>query len=208
MHTPTPNTEAPLDSTPTRRAFLTQGAASLGLLYLSSLTPELIAQAHQHAKSTPPAATTGNTFRFFTAQQAATYEAFAEQIIPSDETPGAKEAHVVHFTDYALSEIEPQNQKDFAAALIVLDTQARKTVADASSFASLTSAQQIEVMKALEKGNDFGLLRGYALTGFLCDPADGGNKDEIGWKLIGFEDKFYYQPPFGYYDAHADEVKS
>ena len=60
----------------------------------------------------------------------------------------------------------------------------------------------------MEKGGDFGILRSYAVVGFLCDPADGGNKDTVGWKLIGFEDKFYYQPPFGYYDAHADEVKS
>jgi hypothetical protein len=28
----------------------------------------------------------------------------------------------------------------------------------------------------------------------------GGNRDEVGWKLIGFEDKFHFEPPFGYYD--------
>ena len=208
MHIPVGNLEVSLDSTSTRRVFLVQGAASLGLLCLTSLTPELIAQAHQHAKAAPPATATGNSFRFFTAQQAADYEAFASQIIPSDETPGAKEANVVHFTDYALSEIEPQNQNDFAAALVALNSQAKKTAPASSSFAALDSSQQVEVMKAMEKGNDFAILRGYTLAGFLCDPADGGNKDEVGWKLIGFEDKFYYQPPFGYYDALADEAKS
>ena len=28
-------------------------------------------------------------------------------------------------------------------------------------------------------------------------------KIKIGWKLLGFEDQFYYAPPFGYYDAQA-----
>ena len=37
--------------------------------------------------------------------------------------------------------------------------------------------------------------------GSSANPSDGGNKDEIGWKLIGFEDQSYYAPPFGYYDA-------
>lgn len=37
----------------TRRIFLTQAAASLGLFYLSGLTPEILAQAHEHAKSAP-----------------------------------------------------------------------------------------------------------------------------------------------------------
>jgi gluconate 2-dehydrogenase gamma chain len=191
----------------TRRKFLAQAAASLGLLYLSGLTPEVVAQAHQHAKTTPRNLD-GQPFRFFTAQQAADYEAFASQIIPTDETPGAKEANVVRFVDFALSEIEPQNKQDFANALKALDEQAKKTAPQAASFAALSSAQQVEAMKAIEKSNDFGTLKYYTLVGFFGDPADGGNKDEIGWKLIGFEDKYYYAPPFGYYDAQAAKEKA
>lgn len=37
---------------------------------------------------------------FFTPQQAADCAAFAEQIIPTDDTPGAKEANVVCFVDF------------------------------------------------------------------------------------------------------------
>jgi gluconate 2-dehydrogenase gamma chain len=191
----------------TRRTFLSQAVGSLGLLYLSSLTPDVIAQAHQHAKLTARDLGAG-AYRFFAPQQAADFAAFAEQIVPSDETPGAKEANVVRFVDYALSAIEPQNKKDFAAALQALDAQAKKTVPQAVSFAALTSAQQIEAMKAMEKSDAFGILRGYTLVGFLGDPADGGNKDGVGWKLIGFEDKFYYAPPFGYYDAQAAKEKA
>jgi gluconate 2-dehydrogenase gamma chain len=191
----------------TRRTFLAQAAASLGLLYLSGMTPEVIAQAHAHAK-TAPRNLDGQPLRFFTAQQAADYEAFASQIIPTDETPGAKEANVVRFVDFALSEIEPQKKQEFANALKALNEQAKKTAPQAASFAALTSAQQTEAMRAIENSGDFGTLKVYALIGFFGDPADGGNKDEVGWKLIGFENKFYYAPPFGYYDAQAAKEKA
>jgi hypothetical protein len=182
-----------------RRTFLSQAAASLGLLYVTGITPELFAQAHEHAKAAP-GNLDGQPFRFFTPQQAADYEAFAGQVFPTDDTPGAKEANVVRFVDFALSEIEPQNKENFANALKVLGEQAKRTNPEAKSFAALASAQQIEAMKALEKTDEFGTLRFYTIVGFLGDPADGGNKDQIGWKLIGFKDDFYYAPPFGYYD--------
>jgi gluconate 2-dehydrogenase gamma chain len=191
----------------TRRTFLGQAAASLGILYLSGLTPELMAQAHEHAKSAP-LNLDGRPFRFFTPLQAADYEAFASHIFPTDETPGAKEANVVRFVDFALSEIEPQNKQDFSNALEALNVQAKKIAPGAASFAALTSGQQVEAMKALENGHDFEMLRFYAVVGFLGDPADGGNKDQVGWKLIGLEDKFYYAPPFGYYDAQLMKEKA
>jgi hypothetical protein len=31
-------------------------------------------------------------------------------------------------------------------------------------------------------------------------PKYGGNHDKAGWKLLGFEDRHVWQPPFGYYD--------
>lgn len=196
-----------MDNSTTRRSFLLQAGGSLGILWLSSLTPELIAQAHAHVRTAAQAINTGS-LRFFTPQQAADFDAFSAQIIPTDDTPGAREANVVGFADFALSEIQLDKKVDFANALKALGTQAAKTAPGTTSFAALTSAQQIDAMKAMEKTPEFGLLRAFTLIGFLSDPADGGNKGKVGWNLIGFEDKFYYQPPFGYYDARAAEVKS
>jgi hypothetical protein len=31
-------------------------------------------------------------------------------------------------------------------------------------------------------------------------PSYGGNRDGVGWKLIGFEDSHVFYPPFGHYD--------
>ena len=188
-----------MDTDQTRRMFLGQAGASLGLLCLSALTPDLLAQARDHAQAA------GNSkakaYRFFRAQQAAEFDAFSAQIIPTDDTPGAREANVVHFTDYVLSTIDRDQQAPVKDAFKALQEQVAKTVPGAVSFAVLTPALQIEVMKAMENTPAFGILRGFTLTGFFCDPAMGGNKDKVGWKLIGFEDQFLYKPPFGYYDA-------
>ena len=35
----------------------------------------------------------------------------------------------------------------------------------------------------------------------------GGNYDKVGWKLIGFQDDFYFKPPFGYYDREYKETQ-
>src|SRR5271167_5260394 len=156
---------AALDTDQTRRIFLGQAGASLGLLWLSALTPDLLAQAHAHAAEAGKSGT--KTYRFFSPQQAAEFDAFSAQIIPSDDTPGAREANVVHFTDYVLSTIDADQQAQVKDAFKALHDQVAKTVPGASSFAALTSAQQIEVMKAMEKTEAFGVLRGFTLTGFL-----------------------------------------
>lgn len=211
----------------TRRTFLSQGAGALGLLFLSSLTPELIAQAHKHAQSSANAAEP-HAFKFLTQQEAADFDAFAAQIIPSDGTPGAREAGAVYFVDYVLTNINPEQQKDFRGAMGRLHNAAIQAQPGVASFAALPSEKQIEVMTRMEKppGADaagpnpfadpvhnggspdtqaFGLLRATVITGTFCDPSLGGNRDQIGWKLIKFDNQAYWAPPFGYYDAHAEE---
>ena len=97
-----------LDTNQTRRLFLGQAGASFGLLCLGSLTPDLLAKAHAYAQSAH--ADGAKPYRFFTPQQAAEFDAFSAQIIPTDDTPGAREANVVHFTDYLLSTIDSDQQ--------------------------------------------------------------------------------------------------
>src|SRR5579872_7219318 len=61
-------------------------ASSLGLL---ALWPEILA-AQEHARHA--AATPGTAFTYFDPATAAEIEAIAAQIIPTDETPGARES--------------------------------------------------------------------------------------------------------------------
>jgi gluconate 2-dehydrogenase gamma chain len=196
-----------LDTELTRRAFLWRTGASLGMLYVGALTPELLAQAHAHAKSMLPATAATGPLRFFTAEQAADFDAFSAQIIPTDDTPGAREANVVHCVDFLLSAFDTDQQSDMSQALLALNEQAAKTVAGTTSFARLSSAQQLDTMRAMEKTRSFGILRNYTLIAFFGDPELGGNKNEVGWKLIDFDSRFFWQPPFGYYDGHAGQEK-
>lgn len=208
----------------TRRKFLSQSAGALGLLFLDSLTPQLIAQATQHARAAASAGT--HTFKFLTQQEAADLDAFAAQIIPSsDGTPGAREAGAVYFADYVLSTINSEQQPDFRSALKELHLAAAK-VQPGAPFASLPIEKQLAVMKAMDKQPDsgdanssvaaetgagnkaaeaFSGLRTVVLMGTFCDPSLQGNRLKIGWNLIGFNDQAYWAPPFGYYDAHAED---
>ena len=69
------------------------------------------------------------------------------------------------------------------------------------SIAALQPAQQIRLLQSIEKTDFFELVRTHTVLAFFGNPSYGGNRDQIGWKLIGFEDRFQFEPPFGYYDA-------
>jgi gluconate 2-dehydrogenase gamma chain len=61
-----------------------------------------IAQAMEHAHASGQVGTSGKT-SFLTASEAADIDAVAARIVPTDDTPGAREAGVVYFIDRALA---------------------------------------------------------------------------------------------------------
>ena len=181
-----------------RRLFVTQSCAGLGSAWLLSSMPEIIAaQEHAHlaAQSNAPV-----KFGFFTRDQAAEVEAVAAQIIPTDETPGAREARVIYFIDRALMTFASGEREVLLKGLKQLQSQARKKFKAVKKFSDLSSEQQIVVLKTIEKSLFFESVRTLTIVGMFANPEYGGNHDQIGWKLIGFEDKFFFEPPFGFYD--------
>src|SRR5262249_14254554 len=118
----------------------------------------------------------------------------------SDDSPGAREAGVVYFIDRALATFFAQLAGDYRAQLAAFQAACRERHPDAASFSALTSEQQIEHLKAVDQTPFFNTTRLLTLLGNLSLPASGGNRNKIGWKLIGFEDKHVFHPPFGYYD--------
>lgn len=140
---------------------------------------------------------------FFTPQQASEVEAVAAQIIPSDGTPGAREAGVIYFIDRALSTFDKDRQSLYVKGIQRLRSRERKLAPQAEKFSDLSHDQQIKLLKQIEKTAFFEQVRVHTVMGFLANPEYGGNHDLIGWKAIGFEDRFLYKPPFGYYDAEG-----
>lgn len=186
-----------------RRLFLLRSFSGLCAAWLGSRLPAILA-AQEHARraaqsETPP------TFDFFTPEQAAEMEAVAAQMIPTDDTPGAREAGVIYFMDRALMTFERDKQGVYTQGLTDLNARARELAPGVSGFSGLTARQQVELLRAIEKTEFFELVRIHTVAGFLSSPERGGNRDKVGWKLIGFEDQFVFEPPFGFYDRKSDD---
>jgi gluconate 2-dehydrogenase subunit 3-like protein len=196
-----------------RRDFLSRGGAAVSAVWLSAHWPAIVAaseHAHQAAKSSSPP-----KFQFFTPEEAAEIDAISARIIPSDETPGAREAGVVYFIDRALATFAVDDQKTYREGLPGLQLRVRELFPALEKFSAATLEQQDQILHSLDDQTDsarrhsrssgasssfFQAVRVHTIVGFLVDPDSGGNRDGVGWKVIGREPEHMFQPPFGYYD--------
>jgi gluconate 2-dehydrogenase gamma chain len=182
-----------------RRSFLAESMAGLNAAWVAANYHSILA-AQDHVQQ---AAKAGQLPRLqvFTQDQAAEVEAITAQIIPTDETPGAREAHCVYFIDRALATFLKTSQSAYVQGLRDLQAKVQQLYPGAQKFSALTSEQQIKTLTAIEKTPFFNMVRTHTVIGFFARPVHGGNYDKIGWKLIGYEDSLNHKPPFGYYDA-------
>jgi len=180
-----------------RRSLLQALAATIGA---AALTLDWAAIALATHGSHAPQLGDEAKLSFLSTAEAADIEAVAAQIIPTDDTPGAREAGVVYFIDRALTTFLRQLASGYRAQVAEFQAVCREQHPGIASFASLTSAQQIDHLRAVDHTPFFDTTRLLTLLGMFSLPAYGGNRGGVGWKLIGFEDRHFFQPPFGYYD--------
>ena len=181
-----------------RRSMLTASISGLSSIWLATHWPGILAaQEHAHtvAESGRPA-----TFGFFSTEQAVEIESVAAQIIPKDDSPGAREAGTIYFIDRALTTFDQDKQAAYTQGLKDLSAKTSDLFPDADKFSGLNSAQQVRILTTIEKTPFFAQVRLHTIVGFFANPEYGGNHEKIGWNLIGFEDKFAWEPPFGHYD--------
>lgn len=185
---------AAVDERLSRRLFLTAAAGMLGVASLPLEWAQVAHAAHEAI-----AAQQGDVvaFAFLASDEAADVEAIAAQIIPTDQTPGAREAGVVYFIDRALGTLFPQLADEFRSQLAEFRSFCRERNPDATSFAALSSEQQIELLQAVEHTPFFAKMRLLTVLGMFSMPAYGGNRQNLGWQLLGFEDQHVFTPPFG-----------
>jgi gluconate 2-dehydrogenase gamma chain len=187
----------------TRRRFLGVIAAGAGTLWWTTHWPDVVAAAEQAravaASEQPP------PLRVLTAEQAADLEAMAAQIIPTDDTPGAREARVVYFMDQELATRSKHRRPEFEKGLRDLRRRVARRHPRAASFAALGGEQQIAILRDMEKAKSefFENVRAATIVGMLALPEYGGNYQKIGWKMIGFDDRFSWAAPFGHYDREG-----
>ena len=140
-------------------------------------------------------------FEVLTAEQAADLDAIAAQIVPSDEElPGAREARVIVFIDRALSDYMAGQAEALFDDLDDLNRRASERWGT-GRFSELSDERQIELLQEIENGAFFQQVRAAVLIGMFAHPDHGGNYDGAGWRLLGFEPRYVWRPPFGEYDA-------
>jgi gluconate 2-dehydrogenase gamma chain len=179
----------------TRRLWLSQ---CVGIAALAD-----IAAAQQHAHEAVQSATPP-PFQTLDPATAAEIDAITSQIIPSSDGPGAHEAGVIYFIDRALSTFDADLRNAYRTGMAEVQKKRKELFPRSTSIVMLTAEQQIQLIHAIEGNDFFELLRTHTMYGFLGNPSYGGNRDRVGWKLIGFEDRMAFQPPFGYYDAQVN----
>jgi gluconate 2-dehydrogenase gamma chain len=184
-----------------RRSLLVGALSGLSSIWLAThLTGILAAKAHAEASL---ASGSSAGFAFFSPDQAIEIESVAAQIIPKDDSPGAREAGVIFFIDRVLTTFEQDKQSVYTHGLEDLRTKTKELFSYIDKFSDLNAAQQIQVLTAIENTPFFLQARLHTIVGFFANPEYEGNRDKIGWNLIGFQDKFDWQPPFGSYDRGA-----
>ena len=135
-------------------------------------------------------------WRFLTVDEARTLAAICDQIIPEDEDPGAAWAGVVNYIDLQLCGPLQHLRNSYRQGIAAVDKSSE--VLYATDFASLGSAEQVELLRRMEqgrapseawKGNSsqefFELLVDQTMQGFYGDPRHGGNRDHASWKMLG-----------------------
>jgi gluconate 2-dehydrogenase gamma chain len=203
-----------------RRKFLSRGAAALGATWTAAHWPAVLAaaeHAHKAATSAEP-----EKFEFFTPAEAKEVQALASCMIPSDGTPGAREAGVVYFIDRALVTFSSDDQKTYREGLPGIQKRLKELFPGATVFSSATAEQQEAVLQSLDEVGAknpprrpranflpgsaaqplFEVLRAHTIAGFLIDPdADRkGNRGGVGWAVIGRDPGHSFQPPFSAID--------
>ena len=135
----------------------------------------------------------GERLQAVTVRQARFIDAIAGRILPATDTPGAVEAGAVFYIDRALAGPYPHLLARYARGLRALDKHTKRQFG--ASFEKLSGEQQDSALGDLESGKIAGLrdgeaffelLRTHVLEGVFGEPSYGGNKDMIGWKLVGF----------------------
>jgi gluconate 2-dehydrogenase gamma chain len=153
---------------------------------------------------------------FFNEEEAQTVEAVAARIIPGDATdPGAREAGVVAYIDRSLAGFLRDLQTFYRRALQELDDYSRdrhnspfRELTEGDQDRVLAELDTVSIVETVsrEYGTDalqdenkevdesestllirfFSIVREHVLQGMFCDPAYGGNRDTVGWKMVGF----------------------
>ena len=150
--------------------------------------------AHDHDQSPPR-----EPLEALTAEEAALLTAIVARLIPGDlNGPGAVEAGAVAYIDRALAGSLASSREAYRRGLGAVERYARSS--RGGSFRELTPVDQDSLLIDVETGAAtgsgagfdgssaafFALVRAHTWQGTFGDPHYGGNREYIGWNLVGY----------------------
>lgn len=128
----------------------------------------------------------------FTAAEVSALEAAMERLVPGSVAAGAMD-FIEYWLAHAPFEVV---ERYLVAGALELDTSAARQ--GASTFAGLSQEAQDDILKKMAAGQAstgkfdserfFRQLLELTLESFYGHPKYGGNRDKVGWKLIGLPD--------------------
>lgn len=131
----------------------------------------------------------------FTQEQISILKAVVDRIIPEDEYPGAWNAGVGVYISRLIAE-DAEAIERYQLCLEACDQESISFLGH--SFVSLDAAGQDTILSRIESGiiltqwtfdpeAFFRMAVNHAMEGFYADPGNGGNLNEVAWKMIGFK---------------------
>ncbi|WP_328914206.1 MULTISPECIES: gluconate 2-dehydrogenase subunit 3 family protein [unclassified Streptomyces] len=119
----------------------------------------------------------------------AALRAVVSRLIPADELgPGAVEAGADDYIVAALRGALASRADRYRAGLAAIDEESLRRTGH--RFAELDPPRQDELLQRWGRSRPLAdfveTVREHTVEGFLGDPVHGGNRDRIGWDLIGY----------------------
>jgi gluconate 2-dehydrogenase gamma chain len=188
------NKNKDLPSNPSRRNLL-KSAGLVGAAVAGSGAATHVIAADSSAANNSTAPRVREALETLTAAEAETLEAVVDRIIPSDENgPGAREARAVHYIDRSLASDNKGSRANYAMGLTAINDYTQDKFS--KPFHQLSTQLQDEVLTSVVEGEVtgfnpsgggfFGMVRSHTIQGTFSDPYYGGNRDFVGWDMIGY----------------------
>ena len=136
-----------------------------------------------------------SAWRFITLQESVLLDALVEQIIPTDEWPGGRDAGVTNFIDKQLVGPYTRHQETYRKGLLAIQetckTNYKKRFEEMEWEDQTTFLQTMEAGKMKgskwENGFDkefFELIRSHTMQSFYGSPRHGANKNNVSYKMM------------------------
>ncbi|MGI9260433.1 MAG: gluconate 2-dehydrogenase subunit 3 family protein [Woeseiaceae bacterium] len=182
----------------TRRLFMQGSGTIAGSMLMRAGIPAFVAVSQAACTAKEEVA----TYEHLTSAEAREIIAIAARILPTTDTPGATEAGAVYFFDKAFGSFFARMKDPARGMLAGFQSGVATAYPGAELFSDLDVADQDEYLKSVEQTPFFQGARFMTMAGVFGMSMYGGNRDNIGWKLVGMDGPPHaWVHPFGHYDS-------